>query len=145
MVAGGLESGDVVGEWAWVEPAQTSEARKFAVDGAGESGARDGLHVVGGTAVGDFGEDRSGEWVFAAGFETGRDREDIFGTSPAGGDDFDDGGLVSGECAGLVERDGSDGAEGLECGAAFDDHPEFACCADGGDDGDRHGDRERAR
>ena len=47
--------------------------------------------------------------------------------------------------AGLVDRDGAHGGEVLQGLAALDEDPAAGGAADGGDDGHRHGDDQRAR
>ncbi|CAO0837361.1 hypothetical protein SMICM17S_11069 [Streptomyces microflavus] len=142
-----LETGHLCAEGAGVDEAGLAQACRGAFDGAGQTVAGDGLDVLSpreGELVGG-GEDRCRQGVFAPRFESGGDAQDAVAFDAGGGDHIDDGGVVTGEGAGLVEGDDPYGAERLDGGAALDEHSGLGGCADGGDHGDGDGQGEGAR
>ena len=143
--AAGLHRVNVICQRTWVEPARAADGDVRAIDKAGDSRARGlGDRRCGGD-LGSCGGDRCGQRVGAVGFQSGRPAQDLVLGSVASGEDLRDGGLVSGQGAGLVHCHMPEVAHALERGTGFDDHPELAGRTDRGDDRNRHRDRQCAR
>ncbi len=91
------------------------------------------------------GQDGAGEGVLTLGFQRRGDGQHLVLAVAGRGGHFDNGGLVAGQGAGLVQGDRADAAEGFQRGAALDQYAQAGGGADGGDHGDRHADGQRAR
>ena len=83
-------------------------------------------------------EDGSGQRVLAARLQGGCDIEDLLAGLAGSGDDLNHSGLVTGQCAGLVESDGADPTQRLQGCASLDQGADAAGRANGSDHGDWH-------
>ena len=142
---GALHPLDLGGQGPRVDPPGPAQAQAGAVQGAVEPGPGHGVHLghLGPLRCG--GEDGPGQGVFAAGLQSGSQPQHPFPAHPGRGGDLDDGRVVAGEGAGLVQGDGADLAQGLHRGPALDQHPDAAGGSDRGHHGDGHRDRQGAR